>query len=69
VVGVSAIEVAVGLSEPWYNFRLGTLVHASKSLNIAGPNVLRFAPSLIISGADIEEGLNRLERAVKRLCA
>jgi succinylornithine aminotransferase len=36
---------------------------------IAGPNVLRFAPSLIISGADIEEGLNRLERAVKRLCA
>lgn len=36
---------------------------------IAGPNVLRFAPSLIISGADIEEGLNRLERAVARLCA
>lgn len=36
---------------------------------IAGPNVLRFAPSLIIPGADVEEGLNRLERAVKRLCA
>ena len=35
---------------------------------IAGPNVLRFAPSLIIPGADIEEGLNRLERAVARLC-
>jgi arginine N-succinyltransferase len=34
VIGVSALEVAVGLSEPWYNFRLGTLVHASKSLNI-----------------------------------
>jgi len=30
--------------------------------------VLRFAPSLIIPGADIEEGLNRLERAVARLC-
>jgi succinylornithine aminotransferase len=35
---------------------------------IAGPNVLRFAPSLIIPGADVEEGLNRLERAVARLC-
>jgi len=36
---------------------------------IAGPNVLRFAPSLIIPQTDIEEGLNRLERAVARLCA
>ncbi len=36
---------------------------------IAGPNVLRFAPSLIIPQTDIEEGLNRLERAVAHLCA
>ncbi|WP_369788258.1 aspartate aminotransferase family protein [Rouxiella sp. WC2420] len=36
---------------------------------IAGTNVLRFAPSLIIPQEDIEEGLNRLERAVARLCA
>ncbi len=36
---------------------------------IAGPNVLRFAPSLIIPQQDVEEGLNRLERAVARLCA
>ncbi|TCV99701.1 arginine succinyltransferase [Biostraticola tofi] len=34
VVGVSAIEVAVGLQEPWYNFRVGTLVHASRALNV-----------------------------------
>ncbi|AUG99144.1 arginine N-succinyltransferase [Pectobacteriaceae bacterium CE70] len=34
VVGVSALEVAVGLSEPWYSFRLGTLVHASKALGV-----------------------------------
>lgn len=34
VVGVSGIEVAVGLNEPWYSFRLGTLVHASKELNV-----------------------------------
>lgn len=36
---------------------------------IAGPNVLRFAPSLIIPEADVEEGLNRLEKAVARLCS
>ncbi len=34
VVGVSGIEVAMGLSEPWYDFRVGTLVHASKELNV-----------------------------------
>ena len=34
VVGISAIEVSVGLSEPWYNYRVGTLVHASKELNV-----------------------------------
>lgn len=34
VVGVSAIEVAVGLTEPWYDFHVGTQVHASKALNI-----------------------------------
>ncbi|WAT04341.1 arginine N-succinyltransferase [Rouxiella badensis] len=44
VVGVSALEVAVGLSEPWYNFRLGTLIHASKSLNIYKP-----VPTLFLS--------------------
>lgn len=34
VVGISAIEVAVGLTEPWYNYRVGTLVHASKELGV-----------------------------------
>lgn len=34
VIGVSAIEVAVGLIEPWYNFHVGTQVHASKALNV-----------------------------------
>lgn len=33
----------------------------------AGPDVLRFTPSLIISEADMDEGLKRFERAVKRL--
>jgi len=33
-VGICAIEVAVGLQEPWYNFRVGTQVHASRELNV-----------------------------------
>jgi arginine N-succinyltransferase len=34
VVGISAIEAAVGLSEPWYNYHVGTLVHASRTLGV-----------------------------------
>ena len=34
IVGICAIEVAVGLNDPWYNYRVGTQVHASKELNI-----------------------------------
>jgi succinylornithine aminotransferase len=36
---------------------------------IAGPNVLRFAPSLLIPDADIDAGLLRLEAAVAELVA
>ncbi|WP_355661265.1 aspartate aminotransferase family protein [Halomonas salifodinae] len=36
---------------------------------IAGPNVLRMAPSLVIPEADIREGMARLERAIDRLVA
>ena len=36
---------------------------------IAGPNVLRMAPSLVIPEEDIAEGMARLERAIKRLVA
>ncbi|MFC7513916.1 arginine N-succinyltransferase [Herbaspirillum sp. GCM10030257] len=34
LVGVSAIKSAVGLDEPFYNYRLGTLVHSSNELNV-----------------------------------
>lgn len=34
VVGISAIEAAVGLTEPWYNYHVGTLVHASRQLAV-----------------------------------
>lgn len=43
-VGICAIEVAVGLQDPWYNFRVGTQVHASRELNVY--NVL---PTLTLS--------------------
>lgn len=33
----------------------------------AGPDVVRFAPSLVITDAEIDEGLNRLESALKAL--
>lgn len=36
---------------------------------IAGPNVLRMAPSLVIPEADIHEGMARLERAIDKLVA
>ncbi len=34
LVGVCAIKSAVGLDEPFYNYRIGTLVHSSKELNV-----------------------------------
>ncbi|MGY2202153.1 aspartate aminotransferase family protein [Pseudomonas gingeri] len=33
----------------------------------AGPDVIRFAPSLVVEDADIKEGLDRFERAVAKL--
>lgn len=44
VVGISALEVAVGLTEPWYSFRVGTQVHASKQLG-----VYKSVPTLFLS--------------------
>jgi arginine N-succinyltransferase len=34
VVGVCAIKGAIGLDEPFYNYRIGTLVHSSKELEV-----------------------------------
>ena len=33
----------------------------------AGPDVVRFAPSLVVEDADIDEGLDRFERAAAKL--
>ncbi|MCP9758394.1 arginine N-succinyltransferase [Aquitalea sp. S1-19] len=32
--GICALEAAVGLKEPWYNYRVGTMVHASEELGV-----------------------------------
>ena len=34
---------------------------------VAGANIVRFAPSLVIPNADIDEGLARFEKAVAKL--
>ena len=44
VVGISAIEAAVGLAEPWYNYHVGKQVHASRELD-----VYTSAPTLFLS--------------------
>jgi len=32
--GICALEAAVGLKEPWYNYRVGTIVHASEEMGV-----------------------------------
>ena len=34
IAGISAIEAAVGLAEPWYNYHVGTQVYASRELKV-----------------------------------
>ncbi|MHA7879790.1 MAG: aspartate aminotransferase family protein [Saccharospirillum sp.] len=46
---------------------LGAALDEGLMLLIAGPNVLRMTPSLIIPDADIDEGLARLEKAVAKV--
>ncbi len=58
------------LSDAWKG-KAKDIFNAAEKENLmilqAGPDVVRFAPSLIVENADIEEGLNRFERAVKAL--
>ncbi|WP_269531895.1 arginine N-succinyltransferase [Chitinimonas sp. BJYL2] len=34
VAGICAIEGAVGMDEPWYNYRVGTAVHTSREIGV-----------------------------------
>lgn len=60
------------LSEAWKG-RAGEVMKAAQAEDLmilqAGPDVVRFAPSLVIAEADIREGLARLERALAALTA
>ncbi|NAO28121.1 aspartate aminotransferase family protein [Pseudomonas syringae pv. dysoxyli] len=58
------------LSDAWKG-KAKDIINAAEAQDLmilqAGPDVIRFAPSLVIEDADIEEGLNRFERAIAKL--
>lgn len=59
--------------EPRFQGRAREFLHASADLGlmilVAGPDVVRFAPSLVVEFEDIEEGMARFEKAVARVVA
>lgn len=61
--------IGCGLNENWRG-RARELLHLGLEegviLLVAGANTLRLAPSLVIPEADLDEGLRRLERVLKR---
>ncbi|WP_210398028.1 aspartate aminotransferase family protein [Motiliproteus sediminis] len=64
--------IGAELVEAWHGKAAQFLAAARDEglmLLVAGPNVLRMAPSLVIGDADIAEGLARLERAVAKTLA
>ncbi|GAA5215394.1 aspartate aminotransferase family protein [Corallincola platygyrae] len=65
LVGAALNEKYAGRARDFLN---ATVAEGTMML-VAGPNVLRFTPSLIIPEADIEEGLARFERAVAKVVA
>ncbi|WP_038179159.1 aspartate aminotransferase family protein [Vibrio rhizosphaerae] len=58
------------LTEAWHGRARDILQAAGKAgllVLVAGPNVVRFTPSLVIEDVDIQEGLSRLEKAIASL--
>jgi len=62
--------IGAEMSEKYKN-RAGELLTAAAEFGlmilVAGPNVVRLAPSLVIDFADISEGMARLEKAAQKL--
>ncbi len=58
------------LSDAWKG-KAKDVFNAAEQENLmilqAGPDVIRFAPSLVVEDADIQDGLDRFERAVAKL--
>ena len=62
--------IGAELTEDWHGKAKDFLAAAAKEglmMLVAGPNVLRMAPSLIIPDEDIREGMAALERAVAKV--
>ncbi|WP_413285333.1 aspartate aminotransferase family protein [Vibrio sp. MA40-2] len=62
--------LGAALNEEWQGRARDVLVAAGKEglmLLVAGANVVRFAPSLVIDKNDIEQGLVKLEKAIASL--
>ncbi|MBP2698674.1 aspartate aminotransferase family protein [Photobacterium lucens] len=62
--------LGASLTDEWQGRARDILVQAGKEglmMLVAGTNVVRFTPSLVIEKADIDEGMARLERAIATL--
>ena len=57
--------------KPQYKGRARDFLHAAANEGVmvlnAGPDVMRFAPSLVVESADIDEGMQRFAQAVKKI--
>jgi acetylornithine/N-succinyldiaminopimelate aminotransferase len=57
--------------KPQYKGRARDFLHAAAQEGVmvlnAGPDVMRFAPSLVVEDRDIEDGLKRFADAVKKV--
>ncbi len=65
LIGAEVVDTYKGNAKAF----LTAAVEESLLVLVAGPDVVRFAPSLLIPDADIVEGLARLERAVAKVVA
>ena len=63
LIGCVLSEAWKGKAKDFFN----AAEHEGVMILQAGPDVVRFAPSLVIEDADIDEGLDRFERAVAKL--
>ncbi|MGJ8526378.1 Acetylornithine/succinyldiaminopimelate aminotransferase [Halomonadaceae bacterium LMG 33818] len=62
--------VGVELTEPYHGRArdiMAAAIDEGLMMLVAGPDVLRFTPSLVISPEEINEGMIRLERALNRI--
>lgn len=62
--------LGAALNEQWQGRARDILLAAGDEglmVLVAGPDVVRFTPSLVISQADVDEGMARLERAIAKL--